>query len=312
MDTLGFSRIRVAYTAGDAIGPDIFNFYRSLGMNLKQVYGQTEASVFVTIQRNGQIKNYTVGTPADDVEVRVAENGEVLYRGAGVFHSYHKDPAATRATKDAEGWVHTGDAGYFNGDGHLTIIDRVNDLGRLNDGTSFAPKYIENKLKFSPYIKEAVAFGDRRDYVTVFINIDPLSVSNWAQQRNLSYSGYAGLASKEEVYELIGECVEKVNRELAEDSRQGISQIRRFLILHKELDADDGELTRTRKVRRHFIAEKYASLIDSLYAGKDRCHVETKVKFEDGRIGVVRADLSIREARTYVWDDMVPPLRKAG
>ena len=300
MDTLGFSRIRVAYTAGDAIGPDIFNFYRSLGMNLKQVYGQTEGSVFVTIQHNGEIKDHTVGTPAKDVEIRISEAGEVLYRGPGVFHSYAKDPEATRAVKDADGWVHTGDAGCFNGDGHLTIIDRVSDLGRLNDGTPFAPKYIENKLKFSPYVKEAVAFGDQRDCVAVIINIDPLAVGNWAQGRNLWYSGYADLAGKDEVYELIAECVAKVNRELAGETRLGVPQISRFLVLHKELDADDGELTRTRKVRRHFIAEKYAPLIDALYAGKERCHAETQVKFEDGRVGVVRAELGIREVQTFV------------
>lgn len=307
MDSLGFSRIRVAYTAGEAIGPDIFDFYRSLGMNLKQIYGQTEASVFVTIQPDGHVKADTVGTPAKEVEVRISDGGEVIYRSPGVFMGYYKNEAATQATKTAEGWVHTGDAGFFDADGHLKIIDRAKDVGRLQNGAMFAPKYLENKLKFFPYIKEAVAFGDQRAYVAAFINIDLEAVGNWAERRNLPYSGYTDLAGQTPVYDLIQDCVEKVNADLAADPHLAGSQIKRFLLLHKELDADDGELTRTRKVRRNVIAEKYAELINALYSDQDHCPIEAQVTFEDGRTGVIKADLAIRTAAVAGGE----PLRKA-
>ena len=296
-NVLGMSRVRIAYTAGEAIGPDIFVFYRSLGINVKQLYGQTEGAVFVCMQPDGQVKPDTVGPPAPGVELRVTEQGEVVYRSPGVFRAYHKNPQATAQTKTADGWVHTGDAGYMGADGHLRIIDRANDVGRLADGTLFAPKYLENKLKFFPYIKEAVAFGDGRDCACVFVNIDMQAVGDWAERRNLAYSGYADLAAQADVAELVRDCIEKVNGDLAADEKLAGSQIRRYLVLHKELDADDGELTRTRKVRRGFIAEKYAALVDALYSGRDHCEIETQVKFEDGRIGAVRADLKIREAR---------------
>jgi long-chain acyl-CoA synthetase len=285
MDNLGLSRVRVAYTGGDAIGPDVFTFFRALGMNLKQIYGQMEVSMFVTMQRNGQIKANTVGTPARDVEIKIADNGEVLYRGPGAFAGYCSDPEASRAARNEQGWVHTGDVGFFDGDGHLCIIDRLSDLDRLNDGTLVAPKYIENKLRFSPYIKTAVAFGNRRDCVAVFINIDPLAVGHWAQQRNLWYSGYADLAGKQEVCDLIAECVAKVNAELAAEVRLGNPHIRHFTILPKELNADDGELTRTRKVRRHFIAQKYAPLIEALYAGKNPSALRSQAEFQRGHQG---------------------------
>jgi long-chain acyl-CoA synthetase len=281
MDNLGLSRIRLAYTGGDAIGPDIFNFFRALGMNLKQVYGQVEASMFVTIQRTGQVKDQAVGTPAREVEIKISDQGEVLYRGPGVFHGYCKNPEATMAVKDAKGWIHTGDFGYFDGDGHLRIIDRIGDLDRLNDGTLVAPRHIENKLKFSRYIKTAVVFGNRRDFVAVFINIDAEAVGSWAQQRNLWYSGYADLAGKPEVHTLIAECVAKVNRELMGDFRLGNPHIRHFMILDKELSADDGELTRTGKVRRHFIAKKYAPCIEALYGGQAFCATKAQADFQD-------------------------------
>ncbi|HEX6977990.1 MAG TPA: AMP-binding protein [Alphaproteobacteria bacterium] len=295
-NTLGFSRIRLGYTAGEAIGPDIFDFYRALGMNLKQLYGMTETSVNICMQRDGQIKADTVGVPAPEVEIRIAENGEVLVKSPGVFLGYYKNEAATRETRTPDGWVHTGDAGFFDADGQLKIIDRAKDVGRLNDGTLFAPKYIENKLKFFSYIKEAVAFGDGRDYVAAFINIDLAAVGSWAERNGLPYASYQELAAKPEVYALVQSCVEQVNRDLAADPKLSGSQIRRFLILHKELDADDGELTRTRKVRRRIIADRYAPLIEALYAGVDRAHIETKVTFEDGRTGLIKADLEIREA----------------
>ena len=298
-NTLGMSRVRVAYTAGEAIGPDLFSFYRALGINLKQLYGSTETSVFVCIQPNGQIKADTVGPPAPGVELKITESGEIVVRSPGLFREYYKNPEATAEAKTNDGWFQTGDAGYFDADGHLKIIDRAKDVGKLADGTLFAPKYIENKLKFFPFIKETVAFGHQREMACAFINIDMEAVGNWAERRNLPYSGYQDLACKPEVIELVRECVEKVNADLAADPKLANSQIHRFVILHKELDADDEELTRTRKVRRRFIAEKYHVLIDALYGGKSECHVETPVRFEDGRAGTVKANLHIADAKVF-------------
>ncbi len=297
-NVLGFSRVRTAYTAGEAIGPEIFDFYRGLGMNIKQLYGQTEASVFITMHPDGQVKPDTVGVPAPGVEVKIADNGEVLYRSPGVFLRYHKNDDATAETKTPDGWVLTGDAGYFGDDGHLRIIDRAKDVGKLNDGAMFAPKYLENKLKFFPQIKEVVTFGHERDFVAAFINVDLEAVGNWAERQGIAYSGYTDLAGRQEVYDQIQECVEKVNADLANDPHLSGSQIQRFLILHKELDADDGELTRTRKVRRRIIAERYGDLIEALYDGRNEVHVEAEVTFEDGRKGKIVADLAIRNAKT--------------
>ena len=295
-NVLGLSKVRVAYTAGEAIGPDIFTFYRSLGLNLKQMYASTEASVFITIHPDGDVRPDTSGTPAIDVEVKIAADGEVMFRSPGVFRAYYKNEEETNKTKAADGWVHTGDAGFMDDEGHLHIIDRSKDVGKMTDGTMFAPKFIENKLKFFPHIKEAVTFGNDRNYVAAFINIDLESVGNWAERRNLAYMGYTDLAGQEPVYKLISECVAQVNADLAADPHLAGSQIKRFLILHKELDADDGELTRTRKVRRTIIAEKYADLIDALYSDKDHCPIEAEVTFEDGRTGTINADLRIWEA----------------
>ena len=296
-DTLGFRHIRVAYTAGEAIGPEIFEFYRSLGMNLKQIYGMTEATVFVTIQRDGEVKPDTVGTPVKDVDLKIADGGEVVFRSPGIFIGYFRNDEATREAKTEEGWFHTGDAGFFDEDGQLKIIDRAKDVGKLNDGSMFAPKYLENKLKFFPYIKEAVAFGDRQDHVAIFINIDLEAVGNWAERQSLPYSGYTDLAGQKPVYDLIQDCVEKVNEDLASDPHLSGSQIKRYLILHKELDADDGELTRTRKVRRGFIAERYQELIEALYSDRESCSIRAQVTFEDGRTATINADLAIREAK---------------
>jgi len=295
-NVLGLSKVRVGYTAGEAIGPDIFTFYRSLGLNLKQMYASTEASVFITIQPDGEVRPESSGTPAIDVEVRVEDDGEVMFRSPGVFQAYYKNEEETKKTKTEDGWVHTGDAGYLDSDGHLHIIDRSKDVSKLKDGTMFAPKFIENKLKFFPHIKEAVTFGHDRDYVAAFINIDLESVGNWAERRNMAYMGYTDLAGQDPVYDLISDCVAQVNRDLAADEKLHGSQIHRFLILHKELDADDGELTRTRKVRRAPIAEKYADLIAALYSDSDHCAVEAEVTFEDGRKDIINADLKIREA----------------
>jgi long-chain acyl-CoA synthetase len=302
-NNLGFSRVRVAYTAGEAIGPDLFAFYRSIGINLKQLYGSTETAVFVCLQPDDQARSDTVGIPISGVEIKVADNGEILVRSPGLLKEYYKNPAATAEVLTADGWYHTNDAGFIDAHGHLKIIDRVKDVGRIkggvNDGAMFAPKYVENKLKFFPYIKEVVAYGDGRQQVCVMINIDFDAVGNWAERRNLPYAGYTDLAQKPEVYQLVKECVEKVNADLAADELLAGSQVSRFLILHKELDADDGELTRTNKVRRGFIAEKYQVLTDALYSGKTEQFVETQVKFEDGRSGKVSATLRMVDTRTF-------------
>jgi long-chain acyl-CoA synthetase len=310
-NALGMTRVRLAYTAGEAIGPDLFLFYRSLGINLKQLYGMTESSVFLCIQRDGEVRPDTVGPPIPGVELSIAEDGEVLFRSPGAFQAYYKNPAATAETKQADGWVHTGDAGFFDADGQLTIVDRARDVGRLANGALFAPKFIENKLKFFPYIKEAVAFGDGRDFVAAFINIDLEAVGNWAERQALAYGSYQELAADERVYQLIAGCVEQANRDFAAEPNLAASQIRRFLILHKELDADDGELTRTRKVRRRTIAERYAPLIEALYSDARFGHIETEVTFEDGRKGVMRADLRIREVATVPVPCAEPARREA-
>ena len=296
-NTLGLSRIRIAYTAGEAIGPDIFDFYRALGLNIKQLYGQTEAAVFITMQPDGEVRADSVGTAAPEVEIKIDGSGEVLYRSPGVFQCYYKDPEATAQTKTEDGWVRTGDAGFIEPDGHLKIIDRAKDVGKFNNGALFAPKYLENKLKFFPQIKEAVTFGDQCDYAAAFINIDLEAIGNWAERNSIPYASYQELANHEKVYQLIQSCVEQVNQDLSQSAELASSQIKRFLVLHKELDADDGELTRTRKVRRRIIAQKYRDLIEALYSGQDVCHIEAEMTYEDGRHGTIIADLKIREAR---------------
>jgi long-chain acyl-CoA synthetase len=302
-NNLGMSRVRVAYTAGEAIGPDLFTFYRSIGINLKQLYGSTETAVFVCQQPDNQARADTVGIPCNGVEIKVADNGEVLVKSPGLFKEYYKNKAATDEVLTDGGWYHTSDAGFLDAHGHLKIIDRVKDVGRIKggafDGAMFAPKYVENKLKFFQHIKEVVAYGDGREKVCVMINVDFDAVGNWAERRNLSYAGYTDLAQKPEVYQLIKECVEKVNVDLSSDTMLAGSQVSRFLILHKELDADDGELTRTNKVRRGFIADKYSALVDGLYAGKTEQFIETVVKFEDGRSGSVSATLKLSNATIY-------------
>lgn len=298
-NALGMSRVRVAYTAGEAIGPDLFEFYRSIGINLKQLYGSTETSVFVCVQSDGQVRADTVGPPVAGVDIRVAENGEIQVRSPGLFKEYYKNPESTAESFTEDGWYHTGDAGYLDTDGQLKIIDRAKDVGKLADGSLFAPKYIENKLKFFPFIKEAVAFGNGRQEVCAFINIDLEAVGNWAERRGLPYAGYTDLAGKQEVLGLIRDCVEKVNADLAADPQLCASQVARFLVLHKELDPDDDELTRTRKVRRGFIADKYAVLVEALFEGRSSQYIETEVKFEDGRKGRIAADLTILSAKVF-------------
>ncbi|MDO6583975.1 AMP-binding protein [Salipiger sp. 1_MG-2023] len=308
-NALGFSRVRVGYTAGEAIGPEIFDFYRALGINLKQLYGQTEASVFITQQPDNEVRPDTVGVPSPGVEIRIAENGEVFYRSPGVFVEYYKNAESTADTKDADGWVATGDAGFFEeGTGHLRIIDRAKDVGKMADGALFAPKYVENKLKFFPNILEVVVFGADRDRCAAFINIDLTAVGNWAERNNIAYASYQELAGHPKVLETIRGHVEEVNASVAEDPMLSGCQIHRFVVLHKELDADDGELTRTRKVRRKIIAEKFHDLVAALYDGSDSVYTETEVTYEDGRKGKIKATLTLMDAKVV---PVAPPAMAA-
>ncbi len=308
-NVLGFSRVRTAYTAGEAIGPDLFAFYRSIGLNLKQLYGQTEGFLYLTAQPDGQIYSDTVGPPCPHVDLRITENGEVLFKSPGMFAGYFKDEAKTKEVFTPDGYVKTGDAGYFDEKtGHLKIIDRAKDVGNLNDGTLFSPKFIENKLKFFPNIREVVAYGDKRDFVAVMLNIDLTAVGSWAERNNVVYSSYQELAQHPLVYDMLEKNVAEVNRDLAADKVMAGAQIKRFLILHKELDADDGELTRTQKVRRGFIAERYATLVTALYDGSKEADISTEVTFEDGRKGTIKARVKIRDMATAPAS---PPMEKA-
>jgi long-chain acyl-CoA synthetase len=299
-NTLGMSNIRVAYTAGEAIGPDLFRFYRSIGVNLKQLYGQTETCAYVCIQRDGEVKYDSVGKPSPGVEIRVGDNSEVLVRGVSMMDRYYKNVEATNEAFDADGYFRTGDAGVIDSDGDLRIIDRAKDVSTLANGKVFAPKYIENKLKFFSFVKEAVVFGSGRETISAFVNIDLEAVGNWAERRNIAYSGYVDLAGNSAVAELIRGCIEKMNEELSKESMLGHAQISKFLVLHKELDPDDDELTRTRKVRRGFVESKYAPLVSAIYSGLSEQFIETQVRFEDGREGKVSATLKIHEVPTFV------------
>jgi long-chain acyl-CoA synthetase len=303
---MGFTNLRVAYTAGEAIGPELFQFFRSLGINLKQLYGQTEASVFITLQPDGEVYADTVGKPGPDVEIKIADTGEVLFKSPGVFLKYYKNEAATAETKTADGWVHTGDAGFIDGRGHLVIIDRAKDVGRLNTGDMFSPKFIENRAKFFPEIKEAVAFGHGRDAVTMFLNIDLTSVGNWAERNMISYASYQELAGHPRVLELITSRIAELNASLAKEPRTAGSQVRRFIVLHKELDADDGELTRTQKVRRAFIAERYQPLVKALYDGSKTAEISVEVVFEDGRKGRIEGRMQVIDAPTVAVARQAP------
>ncbi|MBP0441315.1 AMP-binding protein [Tianweitania sediminis] len=298
-NVLGLSNIRVAYTAGEAIGSDLFSFFRSLGVNLKQLYGQTEAFLYVTCQKDGEVRSDTVGPPAPNVDIRISEDGEVQFRSPGMFSGYYLEEEKTAETLTEDGYVKTGDAGFFDTDGQLKIIDRAKDVGKLSSGALFAPKYLENMLKFFPNIKEAVAFGNGRDFASAFINIDLQAVGNWAERNNIAYASYQELAGHPLVYKMIAANVEDTNRRLAAEPMMAAAQIKRFLILHKELDADDGELTRTQKVRRAFVAERYAPLINALYEGVSEKYVETEVTYEDGRKGRIAATVKIVDAPVF-------------
>src|SRR5439155_10147341 len=286
-DHLGFRHIRSAYTGGAALGPEVFVFFRALGINLKQVYGQTECGVSC-VQRDDQVALGTVGTPFPNVELKLSPDGEVLARGPCVFLGYYKNPEAT-ATTIQDGWLYSGDAAFFDHNGQLVVIDRAKDVTSLANGTKFAPQFIENKLKFSPYIKEAVTIGQDRPYVAAMINIDMENVGKWAERRQVAYTTYTDLAQRPEVYELIDREVERVNSDLAE-----AKQIERYLLLHKELDADDEEVTRTRKVRRGFVARKYDTIIAALYADAPEVPVISVITYQDGRQATIETRLAIR------------------
>jgi len=286
-DHLGLRHLRRAYTGGAALGPDVFRFFHALGVNLKQIYGQTEVSGIAVLHRDGDVKFQTVGTPIPETEVRIADSGEILIKSPAVLQGYYRNPEATRESL-IDGWLHTGDAGYFDEDGHLVVIDRAKDVMTLHDGTKFSPQFIENKLKFSPYIKEAVVFGGDWPYVTAMINIDMENVGKWAENHQIAYTTYTDLAQKEEVYRLVRQHVEQSNADLPPAAR-----IRRFLLLHKELDADDAELTRTRKVRRRFVAQRYQDIIAALYGENDYLDVETTITYQDGRTATLQTRLRI-------------------
>src|SRR5260370_978856 len=282
-NVLGFSNIRIAYTAGEAIGADLFAFYRSIGLNLKQLYGQTEAFLYITAQADGAVRADTVGPPAPDVALRIADDGEVQFKSPGMFAGYFREPEKTAEALTPDGYVKTGDAGYIEPDGQLKIVDRARDVGKLASGQLFAPKYIENKLKFFPNIKEAVAIGHGRDHVVVMLNIELASVANWAERNNIAYASYQEIAGHPLVYETIQAHIDEVNRALARDPMMAGAPIKRVLILPKALDAHDGELTRTQKVRRRFIAERYAPLVAGRYDGSSVASISTEITFEDGR-----------------------------
>jgi len=295
-DVMGARRVRIAYSGGAPLSPDLMNFYRAFGVNLKQLYGLTESSAICTIQPDGEASAETMGRPIACVEVKVADNGEILVRGPNVFHGYYKNDEATASAKSTEGWLFTGDAGFLDRNGHLKVIDRAKDVSRLSDGTLFAPQYLENKLKFSPYISEVVVLGSGREYATAMVNIDLDSLENWAERSGVVYTGYQDLSQKPEVYALINDEIAKINRSLALDKETAGAQIRRFLILNKELDPDDGEITRTRKLRRGVIGERYAPLINGLYNGATSVEAEVMVTYEDGRTGAFRSVAQIRDA----------------
>ena len=287
-DRLGLLRIRSASTGGAALGPDVFKFFNAMGVNLKQIYGQTEISGISCIHREGDINFDSVGKPIPETEIRLSDSGEILSRSPSVFLGYYKNPEETEKTLSG-GWLHSGDAGYFTEDGQLIVIDRVKDVMHLNDATRFSPQFIENKLKFSPYIKECVCLGNRRDFIASMLCIDYPNVGKWAESRRLSYTTYTDLAAKPEVLELLAKEVEKVNATLPETTR-----VRKFVPLYKELDADDDELTRTRKVRRAFVGERYKHVIEGMYAGEAAIPIDATIKYQDGKTSRIRTTLTVR------------------
>jgi long-chain acyl-CoA synthetase len=286
-DHLGMSRVRNAYTGGAAMGPDHFRFFHSLGVNLKQIYGQTEVAGISVVHRSGDIKFDTVGHPIPGTEVHINEDGEILTRSPSVFKGYYKNPEATQKTLK-DGWLYSGDRGFIDDDGHLVVFDRTKDVFTLKDGRPFAPQYLETRLKFSPYIKDAWVIGDRRDYLSAVMCIDYSVVSNWADQRKLNYTSYQELSQMPQVYELVEKQIRQANKDLPD-----VAKIRKFTNLYKEFDADDDELTRTRKLRRAFVEKRYKEIVDALYSKNDSVHIDTLIKYEDGRQAHIVTDMRI-------------------
>lgn len=299
-DQLGVRNARWCYTGGAPLGPDTYRFFRSFGINLKQIYGATEATAMIACQADAEANPNTVGRPMPRVEVKIDDRGEVLLKGSNVFSGYYKQEDVTRETMTPDGWLKTGDAGFFDKQGHLVIIDRAKDVGKLADGSAFAPQFIENKLKFSPFIREAVAFGDQRPFVAAMIAIDMQTVGTWAEKRGIAYTSFMDLSRKPEVATLIGEEIAKANATLPD-----MQQARRYLLLNKELEADDAEMTRTRKVRRKFVAEKYANVIDAFYGGENSAEVTVEITFEDGRKSTMTSIIAIHDLVS------APPVRRA-
>ena len=299
-DQLGVRNARWCYTGGAPLGPDTYRFFRSFGINLKQIYGATEATAMIACQADAEANPNTVGRPMPRVEVKIDDRGEVLLKGSNVFSGYYKQDDVTRETMTSDGWLKTGDAGFFDKQGHLVIIDRAKDVGKLADGSAFAPQFIENKLKFSPFIREAVAFGDQRPFVAAMIAIDMQTVGTWAEKRGIAYTSFMDLSRKDEVAALIGAEIAKANATLPD-----MQQARRYLLLNKELEADDAEMTRTRKVRRKFVAEKYANVIDTFYGGENSAEVTVEITFEDGRKSTMTSIIAIHDLVS------APPVRRA-
>ena len=289
-DQLGLRRARWALTGGAPLGPDTFRFFRSIGVNLKQVYGSTETTGLISLQPSREANPTTAGRPCPGIEIKIADKGEVLVRSANVFRGYLKNDEATREVIDRDGWFHTGDAGFIDPRGHLVIIDRAKDVGSLADGSPFAPQFVENKLKYSPYIREAVAFGDEKPFVTAMIAIDMNTVGNWAERRSIAYTSYMDLSQKPEVRTLIRDEIRRGNETLPEAGK-----VRRFLLLTKDLEADDAEMTRTRKVRRRYVAEKYVSVIDAFYSGGTEVALSTAITYEDGRQATIQSRVTIED-----------------
>lgn len=299
-DQLGVRNARWCYTGGAPLGPDTYRFFRSFGINLKQIYGATEATAMIACQADAEANPNTVGRPMPRVEVKIDDRGEVLLKGSNVFSGYYKQDDVTRETMTSDGWLKTGDAGFFDKQGHLVIIDRAKDVGKLSDGSAFAPQFIENKLKFSPFIREAVAFGDQRPFVAAMIAIDMQTVGTWAEKRGIAYTSFMDLSRKDEVAAVIGAEIAKANATLPD-----MQQARRYLLLNKELEADDAEMTRTRKVRRKFVAEKYANVIDAFYGGENSAEVTVEITFEDGRKSTMTSIIAIHDLVS------APPVRRA-
>jgi len=298
-DVLGLSRVRKAYCAGESIGADLLLFYRSLGIDLKQVYGSAEMGLFATLQATDPGLSGSVGRPAPGLEISLSPEGEVLFRAPDQFSGYYQDADSTRLRTDAEGWFHTGDVGWLSAQGELNLVGRKQDIGSLKNGGLFAPKFLENKLKFSIYINEVIVLGKDRDAVCALVDIDTEAVGNWADKQGLSYTGFADLVALDEVYRLVGEVITETNAELAKDLNLVHAQIHRFVLLPKRLEPDDGEVTRMRKVRREVIAQRFASLTQALYDGSKVGHVDASVRYEDGSSGQVSGTVMIGHARIF-------------